>query len=127
MNAKEVVSDFINAFEQGNYQQMENLLALDLVSYVTNAKAGLDKVQGRDAYMKRVLAMNIPAVKPNIIVTQMAEIKENQILVMVEIKAKLKDRTLHNYAAHLINTNNNKITEMWMVEALPEYSDEFWK
>ena len=52
MSAEKIVSNFIHAFEQADYKQMEKLLAIDLISHVTNPKAGLDKVHGYDAYMK---------------------------------------------------------------------------
>lgn len=127
MNAEKIVTSFIHAFEKGDYEKMEEVLAIDLVSHITNAKAGLDMIQGRDAYMKKVILMNVRTIKPNIIITQMAKIKKDQVLVMVEVKAEHNDRILHNHAAHLFTLKNDKIQEMWMVEALPAYSEIFWK
>ena len=34
--------------------------------------------------------------------------------------------TLHNFSGQLAAVNNGKLTELWMVEALPAESDEFW-
>ncbi len=45
---------------------------------------------------------------------------------MVEVAAARGDRTLPNHAAHLLRVRNGEITQMWMVEALPAYSAEFW-
>lgn len=46
---------------------------------------------------------------------------------MVEIKAERKGRTLHNFAAFLMDVRKGRIQAMRMVEALPAYSDAFWK
>ena len=45
---------------------------------------------------------------------------------MVEIYAERKERTLHNFAAFLA-VGADQLRELWMVEALPAYSDEFWR
>lgn len=46
---------------------------------------------------------------------------------MVEIGAERKGRSLHNYAAFLIDVKDGKIEATRMVEALPAYSVAFWK
>ena len=46
---------------------------------------------------------------------------------MVEIRAERKQRSLHNFAAFLATVADDRITELWMVEALPAYSDQFWQ
>jgi hypothetical protein len=33
---------------------------------------------------------------------------------------------LHNYAAFLARVADGRVVELWMVEAQPAYSDEFW-
>lgn len=35
-------------------------------------------------------------------------------------------KTKHNHAAYLSRVQDGQVTELWMVEALPAYSDEFW-
>lgn len=46
---------------------------------------------------------------------------------MVEFKAERKGRTLHNHAGFLARFDGDvRIDELWMVDALPAYSDEFW-
>ena len=42
-------------------------------------------------------------------------------------QARRKGRELHNFAAFLMDIAEGKIRQMRMVEALPAYSDEFWK
>ena len=46
---------------------------------------------------------------------------------MVVIEAIRDDKKIHNHAAYLGTVIDNKISELWMVDALPEYSDHFWK
>ena len=86
----------------------------------------MDKVQGREALMKRIRAMNVVGVKFRITITQMVTIKPEQGLVMVEIKAIREGKTLHNFAAFLIHVKNSRINNLWMVEASPAHSDKFW-
>ena len=127
LESEKVVMDFVAACAEGDEHKIENTLAPDVINYVTNAKGDVDKLEGSAAYLERIRAMNIPAVKPQIDITQILTIKPKQIMVMVEVKAQIGRRTLHNHAAFLIYLKQGKISEMWMVEALPAYSDEFWK
>jgi len=48
-------------------------------------------------------------------------------MVMVEIRAERNGRSLHNFSAFLAKTHEGQISELWMVEALPAYSDAFWQ
>ena len=43
-----------------------------------------------------------------------------------EVKAERKGRELHNFAAFLARVPDDRITDLWMVEARPAYSAEFW-
>ena len=45
---------------------------------------------------------------------------------MVEIQAEREGRRLHNFAAFLADVDDGRVSRLWMVEALPAYSDEFW-
>lgn len=45
---------------------------------------------------------------------------------MVEIHARRGDRSLHNFAAHLVRVSDGRITELRMVDAKPADSDAFW-
>ena len=127
LESEKVVMDFVAACAEGDEQKIENTLAPNVINYVTNNKGDVDKLEGAEAYLERIRAMNIPTIKPQIDITQILTIKPQQIMVMVEVKAQSGRRILHNHAAFLIHLKHGKITEMWMVEALPAYSDEFWK
>ena len=125
--AETVVMDFIDAFGQGDYDRMANLLADDVESYVTNAQGGSSLLQGRDAYMAAIESVDYREVAPSVAMTQILSVKPDQVLVMVEVKAERKGRTLHNFAAFLMDVRKGRIQAMRMVEALPAYSDAFWK
>ena len=45
---------------------------------------------------------------------------------MIEIRAERDGRALHNHAGFLLELGGTGISRMWMVDALPEYSAEFW-
>jgi hypothetical protein len=54
------------------------------------------------------------------------EIDDELVLSMVEIRAKREGRELHNFAAFLARITGGRIADLWMVDARPAYSDEFW-
>jgi hypothetical protein len=123
---EDIMSKFVSVFCT-DYDQMEKLLDPDIISYITNAEGGVDKVQGRDALMTRIRSMNTVGVQFILTITQMVTVKPEQGLMMVEIKADRGGKILHNFAAFLIDIKDDHISQMRMVEALPAYSDEFWK
>jgi ketosteroid isomerase-like protein len=114
----------VDAFGAGNRAAMRGLLADDLVAYITNAEGGADRVDGPDGYLARVPDGKDATYSAT--VTQAVTVAEGQVLGMVEIRAERKGKTLHNHAAFLARVANDRITELWMVDALPAYSDEFW-
>jgi hypothetical protein len=61
-----------------------------------------------------------------IAVTQALEVDDRRVLAMIEIRAERDDRGLHNHAGCLLELGGSSISRMWMVDALPEYSAEFW-
>lgn len=127
ITAEGIVTDFIEAFGRGDYDRMGSLLAEDTRSYVTNAGGSVTLVEGRDAYMNAIESVDYKAVGPSIAITQILTVKPGQVMAMVEIKAERKGRVLHNFAAFLMDVAGGKIRALRMVEALPAYSDEFWK
>jgi ketosteroid isomerase-like protein len=54
------------------------------------------------------------------------EAGDGQVLAMVEVHAERGDRTLENFAAHLLRVEDGRITEWRMVDAKPAESDAFW-
>ncbi|MEM7171522.1 MAG: nuclear transport factor 2 family protein [Pseudomonadota bacterium] len=122
-----VVRDLIAAFCKADLEKMSRCLAEDLQSYITAADGGVTHLNGRAAFMDNIRAMDVASVRPVVTITQILTIQPGQVMVMVEIKAKRKGRSLHNFAAYLVGLQKRAITSLHMVEALPAYSDSFWK
>jgi SnoaL-like domain len=115
----------IEAFAAHDAAAMRATLADDLTGYITTADGGVEAVHGADEYVGRLLALQAPTLR--VTVTQSVTVTAEQALAMVEIYAERKGRTLHNFAAFLAGGGAGRLHELWMVEALPAYSDEFWR
>jgi ketosteroid isomerase-like protein len=113
-----------DAYGQGDLDGFRDLLADGLTGYVTNADAGVDELRGRDEYMSRL--PDLHAAGGHLRVTQVLPVDAERVLTMVEIRAERDGRALHNFAAFLAQVSDGKVTTLWMVDALPAYSDEFW-
>lgn len=122
--AVQVVERLFAAYAVGDVETVRKLLADDLTAYVTNAEAGTDEVNGADEYMGRL--PDLSAAGGSARVTQTLAIDERLVMTMVEIRAQRQGRTLHNFAAFLAEVENGRVGRLWMVDALPAYSDEFW-
>ena len=122
-----VARRFLAAFSAADFEGMRAMLAEDLVAYVTNAEGGMDRVEGREAYLGRVEAMDLPSARFSVELTQPpVPVGGDQALVMVEVRAERGGRSLHNFAAHLLRVADGRIAEWWMADAKPAESDEFW-
>jgi len=122
-----VAGCFLAAFSAADFDAMRAMLAEDLVAYVTNAEGGMDRVEGREAYLDRVEAMDLPSARFSVELTQPpVPVDEDQALVMVEVRAERGGRSLHNFAAHLLRVADGRIAEWRMVDAKPAESDAFW-
>jgi ketosteroid isomerase-like protein len=127
-----VTSDELAAFAQRLFDaygadeldRFRRLLADDLIAYVTNADAGVDELRGAEAYMSRL--PDLHAAGGHLLITQVLPVDEARVLTMVEIRAKRDGRQLHNFAAFLAEVQAGRVSRLWMVDALPAYSDEFW-
>jgi ketosteroid isomerase-like protein len=122
-----VASRFLEAFSAADIERMRGLLAEDLVAYVTNATGGMDEVEGREAYLSRLEAMDLRSAQFTVEPTQQpVPLDGDRVLIMVEVRAHRKGRSLHNFAAHVLRIADGRITEWRMVDAKPSESDEFW-
>lgn len=116
---------FFQAYADGDRDAAAALLAEDVVAYITNADADVDTVTSRDDYMARVPDLQEAGGEATI--TQVVGVDDERAMTMVEIRVPdRKGKTLHNHAAFLARVADGEIAELWMVEALPAYSDEFW-
>jgi ketosteroid isomerase-like protein len=113
------------AYEARDPAGMAALLDDGLVSHITHAQAGSDAVEGRDAFMVRLPDVSEARLETR--VTQVAAVDAERVMAMLEIRAERRGRTLHNFAAFLLRVGAaGRVAELWMVEALPADSDEFW-
>jgi len=127
-----VTSDELSAFArrlfesygEGDLDGFRGMLADDLTAYVTNADAGFDELRGRNEYMNRL--PDLYAAGGRLRVTQVLPVDADRVLTMVEIRAERNGRELHNFAAFLAEVGDGRVMTLWMVDALPAYSDEFW-
>lgn len=122
------VERFLAAFSAADFETMRELLAPELVAWVTSADGGMDRVEGREEYLGRVEAMDLPAASFRVELTQPpVAIEAERVLAMVEVHAERGGRALHNFAAHLLRLDGDGlIAEWWMVDAKPAESDAFW-
>ena len=122
-----VAGRFLRAFSAADFDAMRAMLAEDVRAYITNAEGGIDVVEGRDEYLGRIEAMDLPAAQFSVEPTQEpVPVDSDRALVMVEVRAQKGDSVLHNFAAHLLRVAGGRITEWRMVDAKPGESDRFW-
>lgn len=126
LSSSNLVSQFVESFQNADLALMRKILAPNFISYVTNSSGTADKLLGAENFIKRVEAMKIPSVNFKLTITQTLEIEPNLFMLMVEVNAHKGPNHLHNFASILLRLENNKISTYWMVEALPKKSEEFW-
>lgn len=76
------------------------------------------------AFVDAFNAADLPAMASYL--AQVADVNAEQVMMMVEVRAARKGRELHNFAAYLMTLRDKRIERIWMVEALPAESEEFW-
>jgi ketosteroid isomerase-like protein len=124
-DAKAVVSGFLRAFERGDLRSLAELLTDGFVGHITSADAGIRKVD-RDGYVAAVRSMDIRSANLRLEVPNIVEVEPGRVLVMVEVHAQRGRSVLHNFSGQLATVTDGKLSELWMVEALPAESDAFW-
>ncbi|MBV9411519.1 MAG: nuclear transport factor 2 family protein [Acidimicrobiia bacterium] len=120
----EVARRLFVAYGRGDLDAVRAALADDVVSHITNASGGTDRVEGADGFMDRL--PDVSGATWSTAVTQVAQVDDERVMTMIEVKASRKGKELHNFAAFLTRIAGSKVQELWMVEARPAYSDEFW-
>ena len=114
----------VAAYAAGDRESMAAALSDSLVAYVTNAEAGVVEVRGASAFMDLMTGGDA---EYSADVTQVVSVSPSQVLGMVEINASRQGRMLHNHAGFLARFDaDGRVDEIWMVDAQPAYSDEFW-
>ncbi|HYN50856.1 MAG TPA: nuclear transport factor 2 family protein [Thermoleophilaceae bacterium] len=123
----DVARRLLEAFSAADFEGMRATLDKNLAAYITNAQGEHDRVDGREEYLSRIEAMDLPSARFSVELTQApVPVDFDQVLVMVEVRAKRDGRSLHNFAAHLLRVADGRVTEWRMVEAKPAESNEFW-
>ena len=120
-----VVRDFVDAFRAGDLNALTALLADDFVGHVTTADGGVRDAD-RDEYVESIKDMDVPSANLKLAVPNMVEVERGKVLIMVTVEAERSGRSLHNFSGQLATVVGDQITELWMVDALPAESDEFW-
>jgi hypothetical protein len=125
-DAESVARRLIDAFGAIDFDEMRAQMSSDLRAYITNSEGGVDEVDGADEYLQRIEAMNLPTAQFQVDITQSVSVRPDVAMVMVEVHAARGGRILHNHATHLLFVSDGRVSEWWMVEALPAESDAFW-
>lgn len=122
-----IAERFIAAFSNADFEVMRELLAPDLIAWVTDSSGKMNRLVGRDEYLSRIEQMDLPAASFRVDLTQEpVPIGDDKVLLMVEVRAERGGMALHNFAGHLLRLEDQRIAEWWMVDAKPAESDEFW-
>jgi len=123
----DVATSLLRAFNDGDLDRMRELMDPAMVAWVTDASGASEVVTGADAYLDRIAAMDLPAVRYRVGPTQSpVAIEEDLVLLMVEVHAERDDRRLDNFAAHVLRVADGRVTEWRMADAKPAESDRFW-
>jgi ketosteroid isomerase-like protein len=125
-SAREVVLGFLRTFARGDLRVLRESLTDDFTGHITTADGGVRDVD-RDGYVESVRAMDVPTAHLQLDVPNVVEIEPGRVLVMVEVHAQRSGRTLHNFSGQLVTVVDGKLSEIWMVDALPAESDDFWR
>ena len=84
MQAVAVATNLLEALNAGDLDRMRELLAPDLIAWVTNADGEADRVTGREEYLRRIAAMDLPGAQYRVTLTQSpAAIDDHLLLLMV--------------------------------------------
>lgn len=123
---EQAVVRLVRGFSNGDSATVERLLSPDLVAYVTQPDGSTREVVGARAYAAIVDAMDPASAQLRIDIPQITTIEPGLVMAMFEVHAARHGRTLHNFSGQLFRFAGDLIDRMWMVEALPRASDEFW-
>lgn len=124
---EKIVLNFIDAYSQQDSDKIKPFLADNIVAYIANKPGQLDKVVGQQQFIDRHQQMKTSGVKLQLTVPQIITINAGKVMVMMNVEAEREVEKMHNHAAYLLIAIDSKLSELWMVDALPQYSDHFWK
>jgi ketosteroid isomerase-like protein len=120
-----VVRDFADAAADNDLVAMESLMTDDFVGYITTDTGGVRAVD-RAGYLTSIEAMDVGTADLHMEIVNATVVEPGRLLVMIEIHAARGGRMLHNFSGQLVRVVDGRISELWMVEALPATSAAFW-
>ena len=123
--AESVARAFLDAFASADLDALRGWMSDDFVALVTTSDGGT-RTATADDYVASVAAMDVPTAGLDLALKDVTAIGPGQVLVMVEVHASRRGRTLHNFSGQLATVRNGRITHLSMVDARPEESDAFW-
>ncbi len=123
---EQAVIGFVRDFVAGDSAAVARHLSADLVAHVTDPDGSTREVVGAQAYAAIVDAMDPASADLRIDVPQITTIEPGLVMAMFEVHAARHGRTLHNFSGQLFRFAGDLIDRIWMVEALPQASDDFW-
>ena len=116
----------MQAFAGGDSAAVKSRLADGLVAHVTQSDGSTRQVVGSANYAAIVDAMDPLSANLQMEIPQITTIEPGLVMAMFEVHAARYGRRLHNFSGQLFRFDGDVIDRIWMVEALPRESDEFW-
>lgn len=123
---EQTVVDLVQAFAGGDSAAVKSRLADGLVAHVTQSDGSTRQVVGSANYAAIVDAMDPLSANLQMEIPQIMTIEPGLVMAMFEVHAARYGRRLHNFSGQLFRFDGEVIDRIWMVEALPRESDEFW-
>jgi Tfp pilus assembly pilus retraction ATPase PilT len=111
---EDIFRSFINAYQSQDRTQMRELLSESMQAHITTSTGGVDEVTRANAFLETLT------------LTQAVVVEPGRVLALVQVNAQRGQTTLHNFGGFLTRVVDGQITELWMVDALPEESAAFW-
>src|SRR6476646_4883347 len=96
LSISDLARRLFDAYGRGDLDAMRATLADDMVAHITNASGGTDRVEGVGGFMSRLPDLSGASLSTS--VTQVAEVDDERVMTMIEIKATRKGKDLHNFA-----------------------------
>ena len=123
---EQTVVDLVQAFAGGDSAAVKSRLADGLGAHVTQSDGSTRQVVGSANYAAIVDAMDPLSANLQMEIPQIMTIEPGLVMAMFEVHAARYGRRLHNFSGQLFRFDGDVIDRIWMVEALPRESDEFW-
>ena len=123
---EQTVIDLVQAFAGGDSAAVKSRLADGLVANVTQSDGSTRQVVGSANYAAIVDTMDPLSANLQMEIPQITTIEPGLVMAMFEVHAARYGRRLHNFSGQLFRFDGEVIDRIWMVEALPRESDEFW-